>query len=199
MVASSVKRIQYNSPIILTLSLLTVAIHLMNLLVPRFTFSFFVLNPRMSLLNPLDYFRMFSYVLGHANWEHLFGNLTFILLLGPILEEKYGSKNMLIMILLTAFSTALLSGFVFRTAVLGASGIVFMLIVLASIVDVKEGSIPLTFVLVVGIFVGRELLQGFRDDNISQLGHIAGGAAGALFGFSFMNPFKNSRLGTPRL
>lgn len=198
MLNSSVKRIQYNSPVILTFSLLALAIHLMNLVIPRFTLSFFVLNPHMSLLNPLDYFRMCSYVLGHADWEHLFGNLTFILLLGPILEEKYGSKNMLLMILLTAFSSALLSGFVFHTAVLGASGIVFMLIVLASIVDVKQGSIPLTFVLVVGIFIGRELLQGFRDDNISQLVHIAGGGAGAFFGFRFTKPLKNSTFGIPR-
>jgi membrane associated rhomboid family serine protease len=190
MLNSSIKRIQYNSPVILTFSLLAVAVHLMNLLIPRFTMSFFVLNPHMSLFSPLDYFRMCSYVLGHANWEHLFSNLTFILLLGPILEEKYGSKNMLIMILLTALSTALISGLIFRTAVLGASGIVFMLIVLASIVDVRAGSIPLTFVLVVGIFIGRELLQGFRADNISQLGHIAGGAAGAFFGFSFTKPLR---------
>ena len=198
MLNASVKRIQYNSPVILTFSLLSVAIHLMNLLIPRFTMSFFVLNPHMSLLNPVDYFRMCSYVLGHANWEHLFGNLTFLLLLGPILEEKYGSKNMLFMILLTAISTALISGFLFHTAVLGASGIVFMLIVLASIVDVKEGTIPLTFVLVVGLFIGREFLQGFRPDNISQLGHIAGGAAGAFFGFRFTKPLRSSDFGRPR-
>ncbi len=138
----------------------------------------------MSLSNPLDYFPMCSYVLGHANWEHLFGNLTFLLLLGPILEEKYGSKAMLCMILLTAISTALISVFLFHTAVLGASGIVFMLIVLASIVDVRAGSIPLSFVLVVGLFIGREVLQSLHHDAISQLGHIAGGAAGAFFGFS---------------
>lgn len=183
--------IRYNSPVILTFSLAAVAIHLMNFVFPHFTLNFFAISGRISLTNPLDYFRLISYVLGHANWEHLFGNLSFLLLLGPILEEKYGSLTILIMMLLTAFCSGLISILVFRTGGLGASGIVFMLILLASIVDVKEGTIPLTFVLVAAIFIGREILNAFRDDNISQMGHIIGGACGAFFGFLFTRPLKN--------
>jgi membrane associated rhomboid family serine protease len=188
--ARILQRIQYNSPVILSFSLLAVAVHLLNIVIPQFTLKFFVINPFMSFSNPLDYFRLFSYVLGHASWDHLFGNLAFILLLGPILEEKYGSKSMLIMILITAVSSAILCGLIFHTAALGASGIVFMLIVLASIVDVRAGTIPLTFVLVAAIFLGREIVQISQADNISQLGHIAGGTFGALFGFSSSKLFS---------
>ncbi|GAK55666.1 rhomboid-related protein 1 [Candidatus Vecturithrix granuli] len=184
------KLIQYNSPVILTFSLLAVAVHLVNMVFPHFTIRFFATNPFMSLANPLDYFRLVSYVLGHANWEHLFGNLSFILLLGPILEEKYGSKPMLVMILLTALFTGLINVVFFRSGLMGASGIVFMLILLASIVDVKAGAIPLTFVLVVAIFIGRELVLSFRADQISQMGHILGGACGAFFGFVLLKPLN---------
>lgn len=184
------QRIQYNSPVILTFSLLAVVVHLLDMVFPHFTIHFFATNPMMSLTNPLDYFQLVSYVLGHANWEHLFGNLSFILLLGPLLEEKYGSKPMLLMIILTALFTGFISVFLFRSVLLGASGIVFMLILLASIVDVKAGSIPLTFVLVVMIFIGRELVQSFRADQIAQFGHILGGGCGAFFGFILLRPLN---------
>jgi membrane associated rhomboid family serine protease len=183
-------KIKYNAPVILTFSLLAVAIHVTNMFVPQFTLRFFAIRSMISFANPLDYFRLASYTLGHANIEHLFGNLTMILLLGPILEEKYGSTMMLIMMFVTAFSSGLISVLIFRTGGLGASGIVFMLIILASIVDVKEGAIPLTFILVAVIFIGREVVQSFREDNISQMGHIVGGTFGAAFGFLFVTPLK---------
>ena len=63
-----------------------------------------------------------------------------------------------------------------------------MLIILASIVDVKAGEIPLTFVLVAGIFIGTEIFKAFGADGISQMAHIVGGSVGALFGFLFTNP-----------
>lgn len=188
MTTKPIMTIRYNSPVILTFSLLAVAIHLINVITPEtfnFTGRFFAVYPFRSLWNPLDYFRLVSHVLGHANWQHLLGNITYILLLGPILEEKYGSLNLLIMICVTALITGIINVLLFSTGLLGASGIVFMLIILASIVDVKAGEIPLTFVLVAGIFIGTELIKAFTTDNISQMAHIIGGAFGALFGFMF--------------
>jgi membrane associated rhomboid family serine protease len=181
-------RLQYNAPVILTFSLFAVGIHLLNFVIPDVTIRFFVVPPRISLWSPLDYFRLFSHVLGHVSWSHLFGNITYVLLLGPILEEKYGSWPLLFMIAFTALFTGLLNVMFFSSGLLGASGIVFMLIILASIVDVKAGEIPLTFVLVAGIFIGTEILKAFSADSISQMAHIVGGSVGALFGFLFTNP-----------
>jgi len=189
----SVRKIQYNSPVILTFSLAAVTIHLLNDVFPGLTYYFFAMHDRMPFGNPLTYFRLMSYVLGHVSWEHLLGNLSFILLLGPILEEKYGSQTIFAMMFMTAFCTGLISVVIFRTGGLGASGIVFMLILLASVVDVKAGAIPLTFVLVTAIFIGKEFVRSLRDDNISQLGHILGGAFGAFFGFLLTEPFKRKR------
>ena len=72
-----------------------------------------------------------------------------------------------------------------HTALLGASGIVFMLIVMASLSGMQEGSIPLTLILVVIFYLGGEVVDGlFRRDNISHLGHILGGLSGAVIGYS---------------
>ena len=178
------KRIQYNAPVVLTFSLLAVAVQAISSFWPWFTPTFFGLPSEISLLDPLSYFRLVFYAAGHGGWEHLLGNLTFILLLGPILEEKYGSRAILWMMFFTALCTGLIHVLFFSQSLLvGASGIVFMLITLASIVDVREGFIPLTFILIAIIFLGTELINAFQQDNISQTGHIMGGVMGAIFGF----------------
>lgn len=177
------RKLDYNAPVILTFAILAVGIFMVGQLIPAFIGRYFLVRGSMNLLNPLDYFRLISHVLGHGSWQHLFGNLTLILLLGPILEEKYGSTPLLIMIVVTALVTGILNVVFFSSSLLGASGIVFMLIILVSIVDLEAGSIPLTFVLVVIIFLGGEFIDIFRNDNISQMSHIIGGAVGAFFGF----------------
>src|SRR5262249_30582320 len=106
-----------------------------------------------------------------------------ILLIGPILEERHGSRALLIMILLTALMTGL-ANLVFSTGViLGASGVVFMMILLASMANVRAREIPLTFIAIAIIYLGGEIIRSFREDNISQLAHLVGGVAGAAFGF----------------
>lgn len=138
---------------------------------------------RSSWTNPLTYVRGIGYAIGHADWAHFAGNITYILLLGPLVEEKYGSKSLLEMMLITVIITAIFHVLLNpNAALLGASGIVFMLIILSSISNVKSGEIPITFVIVCIIFIGGQVIQCFQDDNISQLGHIVGGVCGGIFG-----------------
>lgn len=178
-------KIKYNSPIILTFTFISVVVQALATFAP-FVREFFISEPSFgSLLNPLSYFKLFSHIAGHGSWEHLTGNFSFILLIGPILEEKYGSQKLLGMILLTAFATSLLNMFLFGDRFLGASGIVFMLIILSSVSNVKDGSIPLTFILITLLYVGTEILNSFNPDNVSQFGHIFGGICGGIFGFLF--------------
>ena len=73
----------------------------------------------------------------------------------------------------------------FNDSIIGASGIVFMFIVLSSIVNVKQKEIPLTFIFIVLIYIGGELFNGLGNDNISQFGHIFGGLCGGGLGFLF--------------
>jgi hypothetical protein len=71
-----------------------------------------------------------------------------------------------------------------QSGLLGASSIVFMFVTLISIVDLRRGTIPVSFILVAVVFVGNEIVNAFGPDNISQAGHIAGAGLGALFGFA---------------
>ncbi|MCS7013578.1 MAG: rhomboid family intramembrane serine protease [Chloroherpetonaceae bacterium] len=177
--------IRYNAPVILTYTLISAAVMLASNLTKGFiTQAFFTALPAMSFLNPLTYFRLFSHIIGHIDWTHLIGNFSYILLIGPLLEEKYGSMAILVKILITAFVTGLLNTLFFSTGLLGASGVVFMLILLASFANIREGEIPLTFLIVAALYLGQEILNSFKPDHVSQFAHILGGIAGAVFGFS---------------
>ena len=187
---SFLSRIRYNSPVILSFSLLSTAIFLLNIILAGNLMPFFTLSPYFNFSSIWWYFSLFTYTLGHANLAHLFGNISFMLLLGPILEEKYGSKAILLMMVFTAFFTAILNNLFFSTGIIGASGIVFMMIILVSFANTKGNDIPLTFILVLVLYLGKEVFNAFEADTTSQFAHILGGLVGAVFGFS---PFIRKR------
>lgn len=177
-------KIHYNSPVILTFTLAAFIARIFGeIFGDTFTRLFFVLYSDASLFNPLSYLRILTHVLGHVDWNHFVGNFSLILLIGPLLEEKHGSRKMAIMILTTAIVTGVLHLLLFSGGLLGASGIVFMLILLGSFANIKQGHIPLTFILIVILYLGKELIYSFRQDNISQFAHIIGGLVGSGFGF----------------
>jgi membrane associated rhomboid family serine protease len=68
----------------------------------------------------------------------------------------------------------------------GASGIVFMLILMASFTNIRQGRLPVTVLLVAILYIGNEVIQGlFTIDNVSRVSHIVGGLCGAVFGVVF--------------
>ena len=176
-------KITYNSPVILTFAIASVVLFFLNNLLGGALNSVLVLSPHFNSGSITSYISMFTYTLGHANLQHLFGNLSLMLIIGPIIEEKYGSSKLIAMMAITALFTAVLQIFFFRSGLLGASGIVFMLIILASFTKTAGGGVPLTFVLVLIFYLGNEFASAFGNDNISQFAHIAGGLFGSVFGF----------------
>ena len=177
-------KITYNAPFVLTFAIAClVALLISGLSEGKSTIYIFSVHGSDSFTNIMAYPRMVCHVIGHINFSHLLGNLTIILLIGPILEEKYGTLDLGLMALLTAAITGLLHMVFFEGMLLGASGIVFMFIVLSSLVNVKRKTIPLTFILVCIIFLGNEFALSFREDSVSQFAHILGGICGSAFGF----------------
>ena len=181
--------IRYNSPVILTFALLCAVVLLIDQITGgTFIRTFFLLQPDFNAGSFLSWLRLVTYVIGHQSWTHLISNFSFILLIGPVLEEKYGSLPLLAMMVVTALATAVLNLLVVRTGLYGASGIVFMLVLLSSFTNIRQGEIPITFILIVALYLVREFVNALNPNTVSQLAHIAGGLIGGAFGFLFSKP-----------
>ena len=117
--------LQYNSPVILTFFLLSLLVLFLDQWTDGWTTMHLFCVYRSSLKDPLFYIRLFGHVLGHASWDHFLNNMLLLLVVGPPMEEKYGSKPLLCGMVFTALVTGVLQCVLFpRSGLLGASGIV---------------------------------------------------------------------------
>ncbi len=179
------KKLQYNAPVTLTFFFFSLAALILNVCTGgvsnRLLFSVY----RSSPASPLFYVRLFTHVLGHAGWEHFMGNMLLFLVIAPPMEEKYGSRTLLAAIAVTALISGVLQCVFFPgTALLGASGIVFMLLMLASLSGMQSGRIPLTMILVGLLYLSQQVYgMLFVQDNVANFMHIIGGVCGTVLGF----------------
>lgn len=177
-------RIDFNAPVILAMTGISLLFLLLNTItggwINAISAAYYT-----AWTNPWMYPRLFTHIFAHANLTHYTGNFLMILAVGPMVEEKYGSAHLAAMIGITALITGLIHvAFFPNTAVIGASGIVFMLILLASFTNIQHGKLPLTVLLVGVLYIGNEVITGLTaTDNISRISHIVGGLCGAAFGF----------------
>ena len=178
-------RITFNAPLVLGFAIACALVTLAGHLTGESSTAKFFATYASSWSDPMTYVRLFTHVLGHAGAAHLVNNMAYILLLGPMLEEKYGWKDLLIVILVTALITGLIHNLIApRSMLLGASGVVFAFILLPSFTGCREGYIPLTFILVAVSYLGQQIWDGITiKDNVSNLSHIIGGLVGSGAGW----------------
>ena len=179
--------IEYNSYVTLTMFFISLFVLILGYITGGKSTNYLFSTERSSLLSIRTYIRLITHVLGHSNWRHLSSNYLIILLLGPMIEEKYGWLNYLIMILITTFITGVINSIISKNNLKGSSNIVFMLIVLSAFVNITSNRIPLTLVLVTLFYIVDEVIKIFKHDNIAHYGHITGAVCGLLFGFISIN------------
>lgn len=178
-------KITFNSPIVLGFAAVCLVATILNYITIGGSNRLLFMTYHSSLSSPMTYLRFFTHVFGHADWAHFIGNMSYILLLGPMLEEKYSSKVLLEVIAITALITGLVNYVFFsQYALCGASGVVFAFILLSSFTSFKDGEIPLTFILVAVLYIGQQIVQGITlNDNVSNMAHIIGGIVGGALGY----------------
>ena len=178
------KKLQLNAPVILGFFFISLLSLVLGFLTSGASTTAAFSVYRASLLDPLTYVRFFGHIFGHANLTHFSSNMLLLLIVGPPLEKLYGSKTIALGIMAAALITGILQ-FVFfpHTILLGASGIVLMLIMLSSFSGAKTGQIPVTLILVALMYLGQEVYSiFFIRDNVANLIHIVGGICGIGMG-----------------
>lgn len=188
-------RITFNAPVVLSLVTISAIATLLNYLTAGASGRLVFMTYHSALLSPMTWIRAFTHIFGHADWAHLIGNMSYLLLLGPMLEEKYSSQTLAAVIAITAFGTSLVNYISFpQVALCGASGVVFAFILLSSFTSFKEGEVPITFILVAGFFIGQQVYEGITvQDNISNMAHIVGGIIGGILGYGLNVKTRFSR------
>lgn len=177
-------KITFNSPVVLGFVFACVAVQIASTLTGGATTAMLFSSRPGPWTDPLTYLCLVSHIFGHVGWDHLIGNMGYILLLGPLLEEKYGSGRLAAIMLASALAASISNIVLLHTGVVGASGVVFTFILLSSVTGLRDGELPLTFVLVAMLYLGQQIYGAvFVRDHISYLGHIAGGVVGAAVGF----------------
>ena len=167
--------IRFNAPVVLSFAIISLLVLVLDSATGGASTARLFCVYRAPLTDPLTYVRFFTHVLGHSGYSHYMGNMLLLLLVGPGLEEKYGSRTLLAGILLTAGVSGILQCVFFPgSALLGASGIVFMLIMLASLAGMKDGRIPLTLILAAVLYLGQEVYAWWPCGTTWQL-HASGG------------------------
>lgn len=180
-------RVTLNAPVTLCIVGISLIATILSLATGGVVGEALFMTYRSPIYYPTTWVRSFTHIFGHADFAHYAGNMSYILLLGPMLEEKYSSKTLAGVVAVTAIATSLVNYVLFpNSALCGASGVVFAFILLSSFTSFKEGEIPITFILVAIFFIGQQIIEGITvRDNISNTAHIVGGIIGGLLGYGF--------------
>lgn len=193
-------KVAYDAPVTLSFVIICALIFLLNMLLAKsgkavgFEKIFASPTSQSGVLpfipsSPISYVRLFFYIFGSggaagaaaAGASVLFTNLILIMLLGPAMEERYGSVIIGIMIFVSALFAGVLNACFCQACLVGAVPLVSMMIFLNAFMSFSKKKFPLSFAAVMVLFV---LLQIFSGSGAVQIIIcIAGGLCGSLFAF----------------
>jgi len=183
-------KIVYDAPATLSFVFICIALFILDNLVFKQKISGFLMSPTVSNghlpFNPTKigtYFRLISYSFGAASSTALIINMIFVLLMGPTMEERYGTVVIAIMMFVSALFAGVLNSCFCRYQLTGCEAIVFMMILLNSFLSLSKKKIPLSFVMIFILFILKDNLERNANGSIGIIINIAGGLCGSLFAF----------------
>ncbi|MEM7819254.1 MAG: rhomboid family intramembrane serine protease [Candidatus Aenigmatarchaeota archaeon] len=129
----------------------------------------------------------------HGSLEHLMYNMLALVLFGTILEKIIGSKNFILVFLVSGILANITSIF-FYEATLGASGAIFGILGCLTFLRPKMivwvYSVPMPMIVAAAIWFLIDLVGVFYPSNIANISHISGLLIGMIFGFVLRNKYK---------
>lgn len=145
----------------------------------------------ISVLGGGEYERLLLSFFLHADFMHLFNNMTVLLFMGAMIEQDIGHVPYGVIYFLSGLggnALALCWKYLTRNPVgsLGASGAIFGLDgLLLAIVLLAGSNVPTVTPKRVVLMIALSLYSGFSGENIDNAGHVAGlltgFAAGAVY------------------
>ena len=184
-------KFEYDSPVMLTFAFITLIIFILD------TFVFKGKLKDVWLITPTatggqfpfafsdfrSIIRLFIHVFGYDQSSVLVCNLIFILLLGPQMEDRYGSVIIGIMIFVSALFSGVLNACFCTNAVSGSEPVVFMLILLWTMMQLSRSKISASAIAVIALFITMLVFRKNPNGVVGVAVVAAGGLCGSLFAF----------------
>lgn len=184
-------KLTYDAPVTLSFAILSLIFFVVDFYIVKQKLGTLLLSspttPKGTLpfdiKNALSYLRMIFYIFGVSNPIAFISNLIFILLLGPSIEEKYGSVVIGIMMVVASLFSGVLNACFRTVSMQGATAIVFMMIFLNAFMSFTKKKVPLSFVVVFALYIIIQIVDNKVNGVVGLFINIAGGLCGSLFAF----------------
>lgn len=181
----------FDSPVTISFSLLSVLLFVLNCLAFKGTLDVKILTSPTTSAGPIpfmatqisSYLRLFLYAFGSQNFVGLLSNLLFLLMLGPVMEERYGSLVIGIMMAVSVLFSGVLNTCFCETSLQGCMPIIFMMIFLNSFMSFSKKKIPVSFLVIFVFYIAREVFGKTFSEIVGLIICITGGLCGSLFAF----------------
>ena len=181
----------YDAPVMLTFALAVLVIFVLDTFVVKGKLAEKWLLSPTSAEGSLPFafsdftsiFRLFLHVLGGRDIPFLICNLIFILLLGPEMEERYGSVIIGIMIFVAALFSGVLNACFCKIPVSGSEPVVFMLILRCAMMHLSRSTVSASALVVIILFAVMLVLRKNPNGVVGVVITLAGGLCGSLFAF----------------
>lgn len=144
-----------------------------------------VLDQSRVLFEP---WRLVTAMFAHGSFTHIFFNMFALLMFGPLLEQRIGSKNFLLVYFVSGIVASIAAAFLYPFS-LGASGAIFGMLG-ALVVLMPDLRILLFFAIPMPLWVasiGWVLIDTFglvsSSTGVANAAHLAGIAVGFAIGY----------------
>lgn len=152
------------------------------------------------------YWQFLTYLFTHATVSHFIFNMLSLYIFGTAVERRIGSREFLLYYLLTGVLSGVASYAMFymantNTVLLGASGAIYALLMLFSVLYPRSviyvfGLIPVQAPVLIILYFIIELISGLTaHDGVAHMTHLSGLVFGLLYILirMRMNPLKEWR------
>lgn len=156
----------FDSPVVLVFSVVSAVIFISDLIL-KLNLSEKIFEcpgaksvPAFDFKSALSYVKLVIYPFGGENSTSFFLNIGFILLLGPVLEERYGSIMLALMIFITSLVGGVLTACASTFGISGCGGIVFMMIILSVLSVFIKKQLPVSWIFIFALYLAFSLFSG---------------------------------------
>lgn len=164
MAKKSFLRFTFDSPVTIVLAVVSAVLLVLDTFVFKGIMDFltcpaskaFGTASAFNFASPLDYLKIILHIFGSAGWTSFFTGVLLLLAFGPVLEERYGSVMVSLMLVTAAVVNGVLTACLSAVPSVGLESLVFTMLFLTLINAFTKKVFPLSSVLILAAAISYD-------------------------------------------